>query len=537
MLRPRSMLVFFMVGLFLVGAFALVACGPTAEEVEEPGDETVDEPDVEQHFIIALETDIVQFDPIHIQDATTSSVAYQMMDRLMDRTPDGEPAPGLAKEWETSDDGLRWTFYLRQGVHFHDGSYFDSEVVKWHFERALGDESAFAANYGIVADIEVVDDYTVVFHLNEPMAAFPDNCILGNAGYIPSMKAFQEKDYDDFKMEPVGTGKFIWDEWVPGQRVTLVKNPDWWGDGPKLDRLTYRVIPESGTQVIELETGGVHLITRAGLEDLTRLQENPDFIVEVPAAYRSRRLHMNVSKPPFDDIRIRQALNYAVDMPMIVEAIASPLTVPGDSLLPGPGWGHPGEGVLPTYGYDVEKARELIEEAGYELVDGMYEKDGKPLSFTFLSPDYRYYMDKDICEAVARQLEDVGIAVELAVMEWAAFMDQVLNSEYEMCFLGWNQSGADPSLFTDALVMTGGRGNWGNRSDPRIDELCRQAQRTSDIEERRELYRRIQVKIHENAWFIFVGDEAQTFITPHYIEGYHPTAAVSGDYTQIVIKE
>jgi len=344
-------------------------------------------------------------------------------------------------------------------------------------------------------------------------------------------------DYDDFSMNPVGTGPFMFDEWTPGSEVNLVKNPDWWGDGPTLDGITYRVIPEAGTQVVELETGGVHLITRASLEDLERFEENPDFVVEAPAAYRSRRLHFNVGMEPFDDIRIRQAINWAVDMPTIVEAIASPLTVPGDSLIPAPGWGHPGEGVLPTYGYDPDKAHELIEEAGYELVDGFYEKDGERLSFDLLSPDYRYFMDRDICEAFARQLEDVGIDVNLKVKEWGAFMDTVQASEHQMCFLGWNQSGADPSLFTDALAMTGGRGNWSYRSDPRIDELCREAQQTTDIDERAELYKRIQVKIHENAWFVFVGDEARTFIYPEYIEGYYPTAAVANDYTQVIIGE
>ncbi len=276
--------------------------------------------------------------------------------------------------------------------------------------------------------------------------------------------------------------------------------------------------------------------TRASQQDLERFEQNPEPNTIVTAAYRTRAYELNVERPPFDDIRIRQAVNWAVDMPSIVEAIASPLTVPADSCVPMAGWGYAGEGVLPGFGHDPDKARELIEEAGYTMVGDYYEKDGNRLSITIHSPDNRYFMDKQMSEVVQNQFGQVGIEANVKVMEWGAFLDEVRAGEFQMVFLGWNQSGADPSLFTDAKVMTGGRGNYANHSDPEIDELLRQAQRTTDLDERHELYTRVQTMVNEHAWHIHVGNEALIWIHPVNVKGYNPSPALSGDYTQIIIE-
>ncbi len=529
--------------------FALVACGapadepadpepaepaePADDEEDEEEEEVVEDPDAKTDWVIALETDIVQFDPIQIGDATTSGVAFQMFERLMTRSPDGQPIPCLAEDWEVSDDGLEWTFFLRQGVEFHDGSPFNADVVEWHFKRAQSDDSNFQAQFSAIVDMEIEDDYTITFTLDEPNAAFPDNVIMPNGGFIPSMEAFESMEYEDWAMEPIGTGPFMWSEWVQGQRVELVKNPNWWGDGPKLEKVIYRVIPEANTQVIELETGGVDMITRASVQDLERFEANPDLNVIVTPAYRSRQYELNVERFPFDDKRIREAVNWAVDMPSIVEAVASPITQYADSLLPMAGWGYPGEGVLPNIGYDPDKARELIEDAGFEMVGDYYEKDGERLSIEIHSPDHRYFMDKDISEVVQNQFAQVGIESNVKVMEWGAFLDEVRASEFQMTFLGWNQSGADPSLFTDAKVMTGGRGNYANHSDPELDELLREALREQDIDVRKELYEEAQFMINENVWHIFVGNESLMWIHPANVRGWDPSPAISGDYTQL----
>ncbi|HLT59021.1 MAG TPA: ABC transporter substrate-binding protein [Limnochordales bacterium] len=488
-----------------------------------------------QVFVVALETDVVQFDPVKIQDATTSQVAFQIYEHLLKRDYDGNLEPALATRWESDPTGQVWTFHLRQGVRFHDGSPFNAEVVKWHFERAMGPDSYFQTQYSVIDRIETPDDYTVVFHLKEPNAAFIDNIILANAGFIPSKKAFEEKG-DAFPYEPVGTGPFKWNTWVKGQRVELARNDDWWGDGPKLDRLVIRVIPEANTQVIELETGGVHLITRASQTDLERLQQNPDVVVITKPAYRTRALEFNVAQPPFDDVRVRQAIQYAVDMPLIVRALAEPLLVPADSVVPVASWAYAGEGVLPNYPYDLQKAEKLMREAGFVRdAQGRWTKDGQPLRMTIHTPDNRYYMDVDISAAVANQLTRFGIETNVRVMEWAAYLEEVRNGQHQIAFLGWNQSSPEPSLFTDAKAKTNGRGNYGNYSDPALDAILDEALRVADEAQRRALYAEAQRIVNENAWFIWVGNEALTWIFRKEVQGFNPSPSMQYNYTEISI--
>lgn len=488
-----------------------------------------------QVFIVALETDVVQFDPVKIQDATTSQVAYQIYERLLNRDYDGNLEPALATSFESDPTGQVWTFHLRRGVRFHDGSPFNAQVVKWHFERAKGPDSFFQAQYGTIERIETPDDYTVTFYLTEPNAAFIDNIILANAGFIPSKKAFDEKG-DAFPFEPVGTGPFKWDTWVKGQRVELVRNDDWWGDGPKLDRVVIRVIPEANTQVIELETGGVHLITRASQADLERLEQNPNVVVVNKAAYRTRALEFNAAMPPFDDVRVRQAVQYVLDMPLIVTALADPLLVPSDSIVPTASWAYAGEGVLPNYDQDLQKAEQLLREAGFvRNAQGRWEKDGQLLRITIHSPDNRYFMDTDISAAAANQLTRFGIETSVRVMEWAAYLEEVRNGQHQIAYLGWNQSSPEPSLFTDAKAKTGGRGNYGNFSDPKLDAILEEALRVADEAQRKALYAEAQRIVNENAWFIWAGNEALTWIFRKEVQGFNPSPSMPYTYTDIVI--
>jgi len=490
---------------------------------------------VPQVLVVALETDVVQFDPIKIQDDTTSQVAYQIYERLINRTVDGGLEPALAVSWESDPTGKVWTFHLRQGVRFHDGSPFNAQVVKWHFERALGPESWFQTQFSIIDRVEAPDDYTVVFYLKEANAAFLEQVILTNAGYIPSKKAFEEKG-DAFAFEPVGTGPFKWDTWVKGQRVELVRNDDWWGNGPKLDKVVFRVIPEANTQVIELETGGVHIISRAPQSDMERLERNPNIVVLNRPAYRIRALEFNVTRPPFDDVRVRQAIQHAVDMRLIVSALAEPLVVYSDSVVPMASWAYPGEGVLPNYPYNPERAAQLLTEAGYvRNAQGRWVKDGQPLRVVIHSSDNRYFADTDISAAVANQLNRFGIEATVRVMEWAAYLEEVRNGQFQLAFLGWNQSSPEPSLFTDAKAKTGGRANYGGYYDPRLDAVLDQALRVADQEQRKQLYLEAQRIINENAWFFWVGNESRTWIFRKEVQGYNPSPSLPYTYTDIVI--
>lgn len=507
-------------------AFMLLsACGSsgTAGSDSHPKD------DLPQEAIIANVADVVTLDPLDIADAPSGLIASQVMEPLVMRDADGRFIPGLATDWEVSEDGLTWTFHLRQGVRFHDGSPFDSESVVWHVDRLLLDADAptrFRANWSAtVESVSAPDAYTVVFHLKEPNAAFLDLIILGGGGSIPSPKNFQGRGPKDAALHPVGTGPFIFEEWVPGQKTVLRRNPDYWGVAPRLETLIFRPIPESTTQVIELETGGVHLATKLGAEDLARLKTKPNIRVEMVPAYQVRFFMLNVKEPPLDDVRVRKALILALDRPTVVETLVGDMGVlSGSAVLPLLSWGHPHDLSQPAY--DPQKAAELLDEAGWVMgPKGVREKDGQPLTLNVISSNGRYFADKEISEVAKKEWQNLGINVKFSVMEWAPYLDDVFQHRFHVAFLGWNVSGTDPALSFNHLVKSDGWANFGGVGDPELDGWLEDAQRTHDEALRQELYRKAAFKVADEAWFIPLYNENKLAATRKEFKGYVHTPA------------
>lgn len=486
-------------------------------------------------LIVANVTDIVQLDPTDIGDAPSSLVAGHIMDHLVGRDADGNDVGHLAESWDISDDGLVWTFHLRQGVTFHDGSAFDAEVVKWHFDRVMtGDGPArFRGQWtSVVASVEILDSHTVAFHLNAPNAAFINLVIQTNGGYIMSKQAYETMGAEAFSLAPVGTGPFIFREWVPGQYALLERNPDYF-DGPAgVSELMFRPIPEVATQVIELETGGVHIITQVGAEDWERLQSNPNVVAHSVPAYRTRVLRL-ANTAPFDDALVRQAIQHAANYQLIAEVLVGDMGTPtDDALMPLASWGY-----IPDLGgasgYDPERALELFAQAGWERgSDGLLRKDGQTFTITLKSPNGRYFADQEISLAVANQWRELGIDVTVQVMEWAPFLDDVYGFSYQAALMGWNQSAPEPSIFTEPLLGTGARGNYGPWSDEAMDALLAQAVAVSDPGARLEIYREMLSLARELAWFVPLYNENKVAAVSAQLEGYVHTPA--GDMFETV---
>ncbi|MDB4896902.1 MAG: hypothetical protein JWN15_3164 [Firmicutes bacterium] len=484
-----------------------------------------------QDAVIANVTDIVQLDPLDIGDEPSSLVAGQVMEALVKRDKDGNIVAALAEKWSASPDGLTWTFDLRKNVKFHDGSDFNADVVKWQYDRILTDKAAptrFRKQWSdVIKDVKVVDPYTLAIALKAPNAAFLDLVITTNAGMIASKANFEKLGAKEAATKPVGTGPYKFKEWVTGQKVVLEANKEYWGEKPKLNTLTFRPIAESNTQVIELETGGVHFITKLGQEDVNRLKQNKDVRVETVAAYQVRFLNLNVSRAPFNDLKVRQAINYALDTKAIVSSLVGDLAVPSESaVVPIASWGAPKAGEIPTYKADLSKAKALLAEAGYTAgADGKLAKDGKPFKFSLYSPNGRYFMDKEICEVVKNQLTQLGIQVDLQVMEWAPYLEKVQKGDFDMAFLGWNQSSPDPSIFFDPLVKTGGRGNYGKFTDKELDGWLEEAVKVTDQAKRKDLYLKAAKRVADNAWYVPLYNQTKVAASRVTLKGYTHTAA------------
>jgi len=233
-------------------------------------------------LVIANIADVLRMDPMLITDVPTATIAYQIFDFLVRYNHETKQyEPGLAISWEASEDAKTWTFKLRKGVKFHDGTPFNAEAVKFTIDRVLDPQSKSPLSQDFrdnVESVEVIDEYTVVFHLKNPLASFLDRIIRNQGAMIVSPTAVK-KYGDDFSNHPVGTGPFMFKEWIPGERVVLVKNPDYWGGAPMIDTLIFKPMPESAAQVAALQAGQVDVILSIPKESLEILEKDPNIKV------------------------------------------------------------------------------------------------------------------------------------------------------------------------------------------------------------------------------------------------------------------
>jgi len=529
------------VGLALVLSlllFAAIGCGPEEAEDPDPDPDPVDpdEPADEKGGVlrVGMTSDVSDLDPAQIGDVPSSRTGGQIYDTLVTRDVDGNHIPSLAEDWEANEDATVWTFYLRDDVYFHDGSHFDAEVVEWHFNRMLDPEvgALHQGDFdGTIDEVYATDDYTVVFELHEPEAPFLDTTIIHNGGYIPSKEAVEEKG-DDFSTNPVGTGPFEWDEWVAGQEVRLTRNDDYFEGAPKLDGVEFVVIPEEATMIMELEMGGIHISTDIAAHDIDRIDEDPEIDLNMTKDTSIQKIAFNHAEEPFNNMELRQALAKAVDYEDVVRSIEGDTVSFGDSIIPQASWAYPDDPHV--WEHDVDAAYDLFEKAGYTLNDDdeLVDEDGEQLSFNLLASDSR----SDLAEVLQEEFRLLGIDVTADVLEFGAYLDQMYEGDFEMVARGWRQSAPEPANFTDTLIRTGGRGNYGEYSNPEADELFAEARATSDIEKRRELYEKAEHIYDPEVPYIYTHESKYIGGIRQEVEGYEFTPFTI-DYTETYIDE
>jgi ABC-type transport system substrate-binding protein len=442
--------------------------------------------------VIAWGTDAVRLDPADMTDNPSETVLRHIMDGLVEFDEQLNKNPCLAKSWEISEDGTVYTFHLREGIKFHDGTPFNAEAVAFNFNRIITQNLRRTALFQPYIDsVTAVDEYTVVFKLKAPFGAFLNHLAHG-AALIQSPTAIQTWGAEVGK-HPVGTGPFKFVEWVPGDHITLEANPDYWRGRPYLDRIIFQVVPEASTRVFRLESGEAHIATRIPPTEVPRLKANPNIEVLVRQTLRVIYIGMNNQKPPFNDVRVRQAVNYAIDKELLCQSILGGYADPADSPLAPLTWGYYSTGGYP---YDPEKAKALLAEAGY------------PNGFeaTLYTPKGRYLMDYETALAVQAMLAEVGIRVRVQVMEWAAYLSMLERREQEMFLLGWAPSTADGDWVLRPLFHSA---NWSPRdnnalyANPEVDALIEQGMRAMG-EARYELYKKAQEIIVRDAPWAFL---------------------------------
>lgn len=473
---------------------------PTEEPMtEEPVEESMDtmEPVPGGTLVVAIGEDPGQFNPGITTSFGPHSVADSLYNGLVALDINANPQPDLAESWEISDNGATYTFHLVQNATWHDGEPFTAADVKFTFENILllYHSRTKAGLETALAGIEAPDDYTVVFRFNEPYAPLLQRLDVTEAPILPRhiYESVEDPTQTEVNLMPIGTGPFVFSEYTPGTEVRLVRNENYFKEGlPLLDEVVFRVIPDATTQIAALEAGEVDYVWRVPGPDTTRIESSADTqVLPVPSGpgggFCIMTMTFNLEREVFQDVQVRQAFAYAIDRQQILEQVifnqGAVAEAPISSRI---AWAHLNDG--PQYPYDPDRARELLDAAGYPVGD-----DGSRFTVDFIHfPTFSKYG-----EVMREQLAAVGIDFELRPLERDAAIEAIFNErDFDTNIISYCNN-TDPEIGVRRMYVSNNIGpipfsNGAAYVNPQIDELFADASATADIEARAEAYHEIQ---------------------------------------------
>jgi peptide/nickel transport system substrate-binding protein len=450
------------------------------------------------------------------------SLQYALFDPLVDHNEKMEPLPGLALSWEVASDKLTWTFKLRQGVKFHDGTDFNANAVKVTLERILDPKTGAQRRsvYTVIKSVDVVDPQTVKITTTDPFADLPF-LLMDRSAFIVSPTSLEKQGVADFGLHPVGTGPFKFVEWVPNDHITLEANPDYWRGKAKVSRITYKIVPETAARTAALRAGEADIVLGLSPNDLESLKKDLNLVILQKDSLTQVTSEMRQTKPPFSDKRVRQAMNYAIDRNSIVKDIMRGVGRVADSPGPPGVWGSVS---LPVYEYNPDKAKQLLADAGYP--------NGFEGNLFYVSG--RWGGDDQVTQALQAYWNTIGVKIKLQKVDTAG-LDEMLARDPDT-MAGWTTQQIRTSTYldyhlyrlfnTEAARMKGAQRS--GYSNPKVDELLAKGRASFDQNERKQYYGEAQKLIWDDAAFIWVFVQQNVLGARKGVEGYEflPTGNV-----------
>lgn len=519
-----------------VATAAAVSTDVQAQEEDNRGD-----------LVMAMMSDVVTLDPHGSNDASSGQVRINIYERLIHTDLNMDLEPGLATEWEAVDD-TTWNFTLREGTTFHSGAEFTADDVKATFDRVL--DPAVASNvsflYEMIEEVEVVGDYELNIHLEYPFAPLPSHLAHNTAG-IMSVELI-ERDYQNaideaglditleeyydlretggeefdevaaemgeflgnvIAAEPDGTNHLKLASRSAGNEVVFDLFEDFQGGDRNFDTVTFRVIPESGSRMAELETGGIDIVKELDATNYDRVLNGESTDVVEAESLRTEYLGMNTQNAPFDDQNVRLAVAHAIDRDMIVEGVLNGIGNVANGPLASGVFGYDAE--TATQVYDVELAKEYMAESS--VPDGF--------DTTIWVRNEEQFVN--IALYIQESLAEIGINAEIEQMEWGAYLERLANGEHDMYILGWTTVTADADYGLYVLNHSDTYGAAGNRaffSTPELDQLLDDGRSTADPDTRLEIYKEAQEIIVSESPVVYLMHQ-------NFIAGYN-TDNISG---------
>ncbi|MEM0981683.1 MAG: ABC transporter substrate-binding protein [Cyanobacteria bacterium P01_H01_bin.58] len=491
----------------------------------------------------------VNLRPGDVTDGNSMYVHLQIYNYLLGNKPGStELIPSLATEWSASEDGLTWTFNLREGVKFHDGSDFNAEAVVFNVNRWWDPEFEYGyraeghlyeiwtdlfggfkgEDSSTLVDVRAIDDLTVEFELVEPFAAFPAAIASSYFG-IASPTAIQAAgaDYGTPSSLAVGTGPFVFEEWRSGDRITLSAFEDYWEEGmPKTDQVVFSFVEDPAARLAQLRAGALDFTVDLTPDQLPEIESDPNLEAVFRPSFNVGYLALNPSYEPLASVEVRQAIAQAINKSAIVKAFWGDLGKTDGHFVPPSLEAYTSSDVA-DYEYDIEAAQQALADAGYP--------DGFPLDLWYMPVSRPYFPNpKPIAEAFAAELSQIGITVNLQTKDWGAYLeDRNTAPGFQSFMLGWTGDYGDPDNFLFAHFGPGATQDLGGYQNPEMFDMLTKARSATEQAEREKIYQDVDGLLFEEALRIPIVHSQPLLAKRTNVDGWSPSPFSNEPFTEV----
>jgi peptide/nickel transport system substrate-binding protein len=471
-----------------------------------------------------IESSPANLDPRIGTDAFSERIDELLFDSLVRKDEHFNLQPWVAENWEMPDS-LTYVFHLRKGIRFHDGRPLTAKDVKWTIDSMIKgtviSSKTATTSYQHIASIEARDDRTVIFHMREPDSGLLWNLSNGAMGIVPYGSDRQ------FNVNPVGSGPFRFVKNEQDNEVIVVRNDDYWADKPKVARIRFAVVPDTTTRALELRKGSADIEINSLTADMVQsLRGDRSLTVEEAPGTSVQYLAFNLRDPVLSDVRVRQALAYAVDVHPIIKYLWRDTVRPTASVIPQQHWAY--DTNLHPYPHDPQKARDLLAQAGYSAT-------GKRLHLVMKTSTEE--TSRLLAVILQQQLHDAGVDLEVRTFEFATFYADVVKGAFQIYTLRWvGGSNQDPEIFEyilDSKSFAPRRANRSYYSNPQIDAWIEQARTELDEEKRKDIYAKIQQQVLKDLPSINLWSLDNVIVHTARVRNVHPEPAGNYDFLRV----
>ncbi|RYL95140.1 ABC transporter substrate-binding protein [Sporolactobacillus sp. THM7-4] len=451
------------------------------------GSKTQSQSQSDKQLVIGLDDDPPQLDPQKSSAAVDRQVFQSIFNTLVDIDKNGKIIPELATSWNISKDGKTYTFNLRKNVKFQDGTAFNADAVKFNFERELNQKfgSPRLSEIGLISQVKVTNPYQVQLVLKQPFS--PLLSILTDRSGMMLSPAAVKKEGAGFSNHPVGTGPYKFENRVKQDHITVTAFKDYWGKKPKVQTIVYHPYTDGNVRLTNLTSGSVDLVNTIDYKDINQVKKNPNLKVSEKAAIGFQGLTLNVKRAPLNNVKIRQAINLAIDRNAIARVIFHNGVTPANGPIPTGSWAHDSSIKVPAG--DTNVARKLVADSGL-----------KNVQFTLKIPAGSS-QNQQLGQMIQSMLKKAGITVKLEQVEFGTMIQQGIDHNFDAINLGWSGR-IDPDGTIYSWFATNGSNNDMGYSNPKVDQWLNQARTISARPERAQIYHKVAQQLWKDAPYI-----------------------------------